>query len=169
MSLRRSTLTLVTASAVALSVFTPVAQAQSSDALTQLSDNITSSQILDDDGNPVDGNETWPGSSEGSSMLSSGDIPAAPSLSSSGKDTSDDDDEISEEQQALIDRLSEMPVIGSIVSPPEWIAIPFAVLQGLLAITTLASTAASFMVTVDPSFKQTLRDMLTQFGINVDA
>ena len=102
MSLRRSTLTLVTASAVALSVFTPVAQAQSSDALTQLSDNITSSQILDDDGNPVDGNETWPGSSEGSSMLSSGDIPAAPSLSSSGKDTSDDDDEISEEQQALI-------------------------------------------------------------------
>ena len=86
MSLRRSTLTLVTASAVALSVFTPVAQAQSSDALTQLSDNITSSQILDDDGNPVDGNETWPGSSEGSSMLSSGDIPAAPSLSSSGKD-----------------------------------------------------------------------------------
>ena len=51
-------------------------------------------------------------------MLSSGDIPAAPSLSSSGKDTSDDDDEISEEQQALIDRLSEMPVIGSIVSPP---------------------------------------------------
>lgn len=119
MSLRRSTLTLVTASAVALSVFTPVAQAQSSDALTQLSDNITSSQILDDDGNPVDGNETWPGSSEGSSMLSNGDIPAAPSLSSSGKDTSDDDDEISEEQQALIDRLSEMPVIGSIVSPPE--------------------------------------------------
>nr|WP_231910996.1 hypothetical protein [Corynebacterium suranareeae] len=154
---------------MALSVFTPVAQAQSSDALTQLSDNITSSQILDEDGNPVDGNEQWPGSAEGSSMLSSGDIPAAPSFGSSGKDTSDEDDELTEEQQQFLDRVSEIPVIGSVVSPPEWLALPLAVIQGLVAVASLATTAASFMVTVDPASRQTVRDILAQMGINVDA
>ncbi|ANE04376.1 hypothetical protein [Corynebacterium crudilactis] len=169
MSLRRSTLTLVTASAVALSVFTPVAQAQSSDAITQLSDNITSSHPVDEDGNPVDGNEQWPGSVEGSSMLSSGDLPQAPSIGSSGSKEDPKDDEPSEEEQAMKDKLSQLPIIGSIVSPPEWIGIPFAIIQALMAITSFAATAASMLVTINPAFKDDLRRMLTQMGINIDA
>ncbi|WP_231686410.1 hypothetical protein [Corynebacterium deserti] len=166
--MRRTSLTLVTATAVALSAFTPVAHAQSSDVLGNVQDNITSSHPLDEDGNPVDGAEQWPGSVEGSSMLSSGELPAAPSLGSSTKKDSDGDG-VSDEEQARIDELSQLPVIGSLVDPPGWVSIPFAVVQAFMAITGFAATAASVMVQLNPEFRNTLRDMLTQFGINVDA
>ncbi|MCK2199455.1 hypothetical protein [Corynebacterium callunae] len=167
MSLRRTSLTLVTVSAVALSAFSPVAHAQSSDVLNSVAENITSSTIVDEEGNPVDGAEQWPGSVEGSSMLSSGEIPEAPSIGSSGK--TKEDDGLTEEEQATLDEWSQIPVIGSVLVPPSWVEIPFAVIQALGALIGFGATAGAMALRLNPDLKPVFQDYLTKLGINVNA
>ncbi|MFP7364488.1 hypothetical protein SFC07_01705 [Corynebacterium callunae] len=167
MTLRRTSLTLVTVTAVTLSAFSPVAHAQSSEAVSGITENLTSSTIVDENGDPVDGTEQWPGSVEGSSMLSSGQIPEAPSIGSSGKTS--DDDTVTDEEQAQLDEWSQIPVIGSVLSPPSWVSIPLAIVYALGSATSLLATAGAMALRINPDLKPIFRDYLTQLGINVDA
>lgn len=162
MKLRRTSLALMTATAVALSVLPSVAGAE--EGATETTTTTTAPAAPAENG--VNGAEQWPGSVEGSSMLSSGEIPQAPSLGSSDKKT----DEEKEEDKGgdLVDSNGEIPVIGSI-SLPGWLAVPFGVIQIVMTVTTFAAQAAYMVLSVHPQGSEILRDWLISVGINPDA
>lgn len=160
MKLRRTSLALVTATAVALSILPATSGAQESANPT----TVTAAPTVDED---VD---RWPGSAEGSSMLLDGDIPTAPefgSSSASGGKTNDKEEE-EDKDGDLVNENGEIPVIGSITLP-GWVAIPIGILQGAMVITTFMAQAAYAVLPLLPNGTQILRDWLISVGINPDA
>lgn len=159
MKLRRASLALVTATAVALSIVPATASAQEDTpaAVTTTADE------------PVD---TWPGSVEGSSMLLDGELPPAPEFGSSAFGSSDPEDEKKKEEEdkggKLVDEDGNIPVIGSI-SLPGWLAIPIGILQATIAVTSFMAQAAYMVLSVVPDGPQILREWLISVGIDPDA
>lgn len=157
MKLRRASLALVTATAVALSIIptTAVAQEDTPAAVTTTDESV----------------DTWPGSVEGSSMLLDGDLPPAPEFGSSAFGSSDSQKEEEKEEDKggnLVNEDGEIPVIGSI-SLPGWLAIPIGILQVTIAVTSFMAQAAYMVLSVVPDGPEILREWLISVGINPDA
>ena len=158
LKLRRASLALVTATAVALSIVPATVSAQED-----------TTGVVTTTGESVD---TWPGSVEGSSMLLDGEIPPAPDFGSSAFGSSGAQNEEKEEDENkggnLVNEDGEIPVIGSI-SLPGWLAIPLGILQATIAVTSFMAQAAYMVLSVVPDGPQILREWLISVGINPDA
>ncbi|BAC18837.1 hypothetical protein [Corynebacterium efficiens YS-314] len=157
LKLRRASLALVTATAVALSIIptTAVAQEDAPAAVTTTDESV----------------DTWPGSVEGSSMLLDGELPPAPEFGSSAFGSSDSQKEEEKEEDKggnLVNEDGEIPVIGSI-SLPGWLAIPIGILQVTIAVTSFMAQAAYMVLSVVPDGPEILREWLISVGINPDA
>jgi hypothetical protein len=158
LKLRRTSLAIMTATAVALSALSPVAGAEEGSDQTP---PVTANDEVDQ----------WPGSVEGSSMLSSGEIPTAPEFGSSQLGSSEKEKEEEKEEDkgsGLVDENGNIPVIGSI-SLPGWLAVPIGVIQVVMAVSTFAAQAAYMVLSVHPQGSQIVRDWLLSVGINPDA
>lgn len=157
MKLRRASLALVTATAVALSIVPITASAQED---TPAATTATDESV-----------DTWPGSAEGSSMLLDGEIPPAPDFGSSAFGSSESQNDAEEDENKggnLVDDNGNIPVIGSI-SLPGWLAIPFGILQSALVVTSFMAQAAYTVLSVIPDGPEILREWLISVGINPDA
>ena len=155
MKLRRASLALVTATAVALSIIPATAQEDAPATVTVTDESV----------------DTWPGSVEGSSMLLDGELPPAPEFGSSafGSSNSQAEEEKEEDKGGnLVNEDGEIPVIGSI-SLPGWLAIPIGILQATIAVTSFMAQAAYMVLSVVPDGPEILREWLISVGINPDA